>query len=69
MRLCVTEIQGVHEGTGQGFQTGRSVLLAGREENTGLVAPCLGFVSIYLQAELMKNNYQDKMEMLFTYSV
>lgn len=69
MRLCVTDIQGVHGGTGQEFQTGRSVLLAEHEENTGLVAPCLSLVSIYTQAELMENNYQDKMEMLFTYSV
>lgn len=31
--------------------------------------PCLSFVSVYPQAKLMQNNYQDKMEMIFTYSV
>lgn len=61
--LCFTGILGVRRGTGQWFQTGCLVLLAEH------APPCLGFVSLYPQAKLMLSNYQDKMEILFTYSV
>lgn len=67
--LCVTEILGVWRGSRQWFQTGCLVLLAEHEGKAGLVPPCLGFVSVYPQAKLMQNYCQDKMKMLFTYSV
>lgn len=60
---------GRSEGTRQWFQTGGSVLSADHEVKAGLIPPCPGFVSVYPQAKLMQNNYQDEMETLFTYSV
>lgn len=55
--LCVTGIKGVQKGTRHWFLTGCLALLAEHERKTGLVPPCLGFMSAYPQAKLMQNNY------------
>lgn len=62
-------IWGVLRRTRQWFQVGCLVLLAKHKGKAGLVSPSLGFVSVYSQAKLLQNNYQDKTEMLFTCSV